>query len=280
MDAVNNAVIPNPAASGNPPAAGAPAAAVGGATISLDGLDASLKADKTIASLAGKPVVDALRMLSDAQSLIGRKGSIIPTDPKDQATTDAYFRAVGWPETPDKYPAVTLPAGVEADPEMDKTMRAWAHELRMTPQQYQGLQERIAGWNVAEAKADAEKKKADSDKAVAALKTELGPQYESAKQVSRTAAAAFMDEAMLQRAQEKGWFDDPDFVKYTIAVGRAVSPDRLHASSAGGQVDAAGIQRQIDELMRSPAYQTERGPTHDRVLEDILQLRRQLTGVK
>ena len=62
-------------------------------------------------------------------------------------------------------------------------------------------------------------------------------------------------------------------------VGAAVSPDRLHARSDGG-IDTGSIQRQIDDLMRSDAYNKEQGATHDRCLEEIMRLRNQLANVK
>lgn len=256
----------------------------GPAVIDLNHLDADLRTNKTLAALAGKPYPEMARMLANAEGLVGKKGSIIPTDPNDKAGWDSYFRAVGWPEKPESYPAPALPAGLAADEATDKTLRAWCHELRLTGDQFKGLMERIAAANVAERNnAEAEKVQAQAA-AKAALQTELGARYDYGVQLANTVAAAFADDALLARMKEKGWLDDPDFLRYSAKIGEAISPDRLHADRRGA-TDTTGIEQKIRELETSDAYRNHGTngrphPQHEAVTQQVLQLRQQLVNAQ
>ena len=161
-------------------AAATPAAgSTGPMTIDLTALDADLAANKTIAALAGQPVSKALRMLADAEAMIGRKGVILPKGPDDQEGLAAFRKAIGVPETPDQYPAPPLPEGLVADEATDKQLRAWALELGWTPQQYTGFAQRIADWNVATQRQQQQQRAASLEAARAALRTEWGPAYDA-----------------------------------------------------------------------------------------------------
>jgi len=254
-------------------------ASPGPMTISIDGLDAELKGNKTIAGLAGQPVAKALKMLADAEAMVGRKGAILPKGPDDKEGLAAFRKAIGVPDSPDKYPAVKMPDGLTVDEATDKQFRAWAAELGWTPDQFTGFAERVAAWNVATQRQQQQERQAALDAAKAALKTELGPAYEAQVYLANTAAAAFADEKDLAALREAGLLEHPAFLKLMAKVGQAVAPDRL-TQQKGGSVDASGIQSKIDELMRSPAYLTERGPSHDRVLDELMRLRNQLTAAK
>lgn len=240
-------------------------------------IPADLRANKTV--LGVKSVGQMAQMLANAEALVGKKGSIIPTDPKDVKGFDAYFRAVGKPETPDKYTAPKLPEGIAPDPEFDKTIRAKAHELHMTDSQFGGLCSWIAECNVAERQNAQAASAAALEEAKAALRTKWGTKYDAHVQLANTAAAAFADEQELAYAKEKGWLDDPVFLSVFQKAGSAIAPDRLHARSDGG-VDTGGIQSQIDDLMNSDAYKNQRGPVHDNVLAQIMQLRNQLRNTR
>ena len=247
--------------------------------ISLDGLDADLKANKTIAGLHGKPIGEALRMLANAESLVGKKGVVLPTGPEDKAGLAAYRRAIGVPESPEKYPAPQLPAGFEADEAMDKQLRAWGVEMGWTPEQYRGLVERIAQWNVSESQNASAAKAAQLAEDKAKLQTAWGGKYAYNVQVANTAAAAFADEKELAELKSLGVLENPAFLRLMHTVGEAVSPDRLHLRPDGG-ADVVGMQRQIEDLMNSDAYKNQTGAPHDAVLEQILQLRERLTAAK
>ncbi len=261
------------------PAGGPTPETTGPMTIRLDSLPEDLRVNKTVSGLAGQPIDKALRMLVAAEGLIGKRGVPLPAGPEDKAGLEAFRKAIGVPASPDLYPAPTLPPGLQTDPQIDRQLRAWAHKFGWTPDQYKGFAEELAAWNVATHKQQAAEQEAARERAKAALRTELGPAYDAEVQLANTAAAAFADEAELSALREAGYLEDPTFLKLMAKVGRAISPDRLHGNRQG-QPSASTLEAQILEKMQSEAYRTQRGPAHDRVLEEILQLRKQLAGSK
>jgi hypothetical protein len=236
-------------------------------------IDADIRTDKTLGGI--KSVPEMARQLVNAEKLIGKKRLVLPEGEQDVPAMDALARAVGWPESPDKYPAIVPPAGVTVNPEMDKMLRQWSHALRFTPGQFAGLAQRIAELNVSQVANETAAAAKVQETAVNAQKTAWGDRYGYNIQLANTAAAAFAGQERLLRLQQKGYLADPDFLAFCKEVGEAVSPDRLHVS-AGGTPDKGGIQRQISELETSDAYRKSAHPRHSAVTAQVLQLREQL----
>jgi len=249
--------------------------------LSHGAIEADLRSDKTLGRV--KSVGEMARMLVNAEKILGNKRSVIPTDPADTKTIDAYYRAVGWPESADKYPELkppaNLPEGMKPNDEMTKAFRTWCHEARLTPEQVQHLAAKIWDWNIA----DHNNGQAERAKAVeegrAAFRTKYGATADAMVQLGNTAAAAFADAPLLERLKGKGLLEDPDFLELMVGVGQAVSPDRLHARS-DGTADAGGIQSKIDELMASDAYRDGRNPRHAAIQAQVEQLFNQLGNTR
>jgi hypothetical protein len=213
------------------------------------------------------------------EKVLGKKRAVIPETDADQATVDAYYRNVGWPETPDKYGQPALPPGITADEATDKRMREICHKLRLTDAQFRGLAQEIAAWNLAEERnrqADAAKA---AETATAAEKTAWGSRYDYNNQLVVSVAAAFLPPERLKSLQDKGLLADPDLRALLAQVGDAVAPDRLHVNT-GGRADTAGLQRQIDELQTSEAYRKSDHPRHNAVTAQVQQLYQQLVNAK
>lgn len=239
-------------------------------------IPADLRANKTLATIKDVPSLAA--QVVNLEKVLGSKRAVIPTGPEDKTNLDTYYRYVGWPETPEGYPdvkAAELPQGMAADPELTKSWRQWCHEARLTPSQMEFLTRKTIEWNINSHNLSAD----DRAKALREAKTNLQSKWQAKYnlnvQLAETAAAAFADEAELAHAKEAGWLEDPVFLSIMHKVGGAVSPDRLNARSDGG-IAKGSIQRRIDDLMHSDAYLKETGARHDRIVEEIMQLRNQL----
>lgn len=249
--------------------------------LSHGAIEADLRSDKTLGRV--KSVGEMARMLVNAEKILGNKRSVIPTDPADTKTIDAYFRAVGWPESPDKYPELkppaNLPEGMKPNDEMTRAFRSWCHEARLTPEQVQHLAAKVWDWNIAEHNnALAEQAKA-VEEGRSAFRTKYGPRADAMLQFAGTFASAFSAPEALERMKAKGYLEDPDVLELCIAGGQAVSPDRLHARS-DGSADAASIQSKIDELMASDAYRDARNPRHAAIQAQVEQLFNQLGNTR
>jgi hypothetical protein len=281
---------PAPGAVPTPAPNPAPVPAAAAAFVNADGtfaegwlqhekIDPALRKNKTLSGVKSVPEMAA--MLVNAETLIGKKRLVQPESDQDTAALDALYHNVGWPEAPEKYPAFTPPAGVQVDPEMDKTLRQWCHALRATPAQYLGLAQQLAQFNLTEAKNQAAAAAQAQEQAVTAQKNEWGGRYDYNVQLANTAAAAFTAAApqRLERMQAKGYLADPDFLAFCKEVGEAVAPDRLHIDS-GGRPDKVGIQQQIEALETSEAYRTPGHAQHESTTNQVLQLRAQLLAAR
>jgi hypothetical protein len=250
------------------------------------GMDPALATNKTL--VAVKSVADLATMFANQEKLLGRKGQIVPTDPSDQAGWDAWFKTAGWPaEGPDKYPAIPLPAGQQADDTFqaaDKTLRGWAHELRLTAAQYKGLTERILSHNAAEDRAEAAAATQAAQAREAALRTKWGPRYETSVQLANSAMAAAAAQAGLNQADctalQQVLAATPAFQEIMAAFGSMISPDRLHIDAGSGRPDLGGLERRIAELETSPEYRDPKHARNRMVTEQVLALRQQLLHAK
>jgi hypothetical protein len=249
-------------------------------TLSPKWLDAEPFADLRDNQTLGKitDVPGLARQISNLEKALGRKRAILPDGPEDKDGLDALSRELGWPESPDGYPEVKLemPEGMEANPEVEKAWRQWAHEARLTAQQMEYLTKKTIEWNVnAHNLAAGEKAKAMAD-AAAGLKSRWQGKFDSNRQLAQTAAAAFAADAEMKHFKEAGYLDDPHFLSLMHKVGEAVSPDRIHARS-DGQTNAASVERRIRDLQSSKDWLEGSGPRHDAIHDEIMQLREQLS---
>lgn len=226
-----------------------------------------------------KDVPGLAQKVFNLEKALGKKRAVLPTGPEDSESLDALARELGWPNSPDGYPEVKaeLPEGMEADPEVEKAWRQWAHEARLTPQQMEYLTKKTIEWNVnAYNLAAGEKAKAMAE-ATAGLKTRWQSKFDSNRQLAQTAAAAFADQSEMEHFKGAGYLEDPHFLSLMQKVGEAISPDRLNART-DGRTNAASIERRIRDLQSSKEWLEESGPRHDQIHDEIMQLREQLSN--
>ncbi len=292
-------------AGAGPGAAGSGAAGTGATPVPLAGPDGALAENwqqhekippehRTNKALAGiKDVGSLVAWGCNLEKVLGKKRAIIPESDQDTAGVDAYFRTVGWPEKPEDYPAAAVAPLPNTPKEMlpqtddqkkaaqavEASWRTICHKAHLTAGQFAALTHAIQEQNVADFNAEQQDKAQAMETAQAALRTKWQARYDPNVQLANTAAAAFADAPLLARLQAKGFLEDPDFLEYSVNVGQAVSPDRLHARSDGSP-DAGGIQAKIEELETSQAYRKSEHPRHDAVTNEVLRLREQLHNTK
>lgn len=235
---------------------------------------------RELASLSEiKDVPGLARKVFNLEKALGKKRAVLPSGPEDTESLDTLARELGWPNSPEGYPEVKaeLPEGMEANPEVEKAWRQWAHEARLTPQQMEFLTRKTIEWNVnAHNLAAGEKAKAMAE-ATAGLKTRWQSKFESNRQLAQTAAAAFADRSEMEHFKQAGYLDDPHFLSLMHKVGEAISPDRLNARS-DGRTNAASIERRLKDLQSSKDWLEGSGPRHDAIHDEIMQLREQLSN--
>jgi hypothetical protein len=233
----------------------------------------TLAAIKDVRSLAGQVV--------NLEKALGNKRIELPQGPEDKDRLDAYFRAAGWPEKAEDYSVnfdglefpdeLKTPEALKQREAETAFLQTVAHEARLTAPQLQLLARKFAEHELQQYQQNQGAQAEAVEKAQTALKNKLGPNYDKAVQLAHTAETAFLDETQLAHAQAMGWTNDPVWIEMMHKVGTSIAPDRLNARTDGA-VDKASVQRQIDELMASPAYSDPKSPGHNQVVERVHQL--------
>jgi len=243
---------------------------------------AEMRTNKTLA--ATRDVFALAGQVHNLEKALGKKRAVVPTDPANKAEVDEFYALGGWPkEGPDKYPVIARPADMpqelKEDPNLTKNWRTWCHEARLSSEQMAYLSQKILGWNIASFKGDQADSVKRQEETRAAMRTDLGPQYDCTVQLANSAAEASLSPEHLAHAREAGWLEDPVYLRQMALFGEWIHPDRLHTNASGG-TDTTSIEQKIAELETSDAYRKPDDPRHNAVTQQVLQLRQQLINAQ
>jgi len=173
---LNNA-NPDPGLDGNPPP---------GANDSpswRETLPDDLKTEKTLEKFKDIPGLAKtyIELEKDASRLRNAKGVIVPGEKSKPEEWDAYYKALGRPDTPDGYEltAPELPEGMTYDEARTKAFAAIAHKEGMTAKQLKALHSAFNDMAKAEFEAQTKAVTEFREKSTAALKTKWGKDYDA-----------------------------------------------------------------------------------------------------
>lgn len=180
----------------------------------------------------------------EAESLIGRKGLVVPKADDPPAVHAAYRQALGIPEKPDGY-EIKVEGAPETvwNPDTGKVLANWAHELGLTPAQAQGLAERYAklgGDGIGAERVEHERR---NEEGAAALRNEWGAAYAAKVDYANRAVTEFGGEALLTALRASGLASDPAVVKAFAAIGERIGEDRPAGIGTGR---SAGVMTPAD----------------------------------
>jgi hypothetical protein len=225
-----------------PAAAGAPAATDPAAPPAAAGqvapewraaLPAELRDAPSLASLAD--VTALAKAHVEAQTMIGRKGLIVPKADDPPAVHAAYRAALGVPEKPEGY-AFKAPEGVPPaawDEGGLKALASWAHELGMTPAQAQGIAERFAKQQGEAIQRAAEGIEPDGRKMEDVLRGEWGVNYDANLERARRAARQFGGDAIADALEAK--VGGSAMLRFFAKIGEAVGEDSPAGMGTGSR---------------------------------------------
>lgn len=226
-----------------------------------------------------KTVEDLAKSQVEAQSMIGRKGLIIPKADDPSPVHAAYRQALGIPEKPDGYEIK-----VEGAPETvwnkdtAATFSGWAHELGLTPAQAQGIAERYAklgGDGMAADTAARERTRAETTKA---LQTEWGTAYDAKVERAQRAVREFGGDDLIKALQESGMGSNPAMVRAMAAIGEKIGEDRP-AGMGTGRPAADNPDAELKSLMATGTpYWQPLHPEHQQAVARVKELYRVKAG--
>jgi hypothetical protein len=182
-----------------------------------DGLPDDLKNDPTIKNL--KDVPAALRMLLNAQKLIGKDKLVIPEPSATDEQWGEVMKKLGLPETVDKYD-FKAPEG--ATPEFLKEFKEFAHKNAILPRQA----EKFMGWfkeRTEKALQEAETQDQHAfNSAVDGLKREWGTAYDRKIAEASGMFKTFTTEEERKELRELGFSNHPTVIKLMAKTAEAL----------------------------------------------------------
>lgn len=255
-----------------PPAAAPPAPSAPGDWRAM--LPPELRDTPTLAKFQDPAAL--ARSYTELESLVGRKGVILPTD-KDPPEVQQRFRAaLGVPEKPEGY-ALAPPEGVPAelwDGERATAFAGLAHQLALTPAQAKA----IAEWAAKDAAGAMQKFTAgiepDGRQMDEVLREEWGGQYEARVDRAKRAAQQFGDDAALAALESKigGAALVRMFAKIGVAMGED-EPAGMGTGAARGTPGPAEAKAERERLMaKGSPYWDRWHPDHEATKQRVTAL--------
>lgn len=173
-----------------------------------------------------KDVESLVREHINAQSLIGRKGVIPPSDWNDKQQVTRFYRELGVPEKPSEYDLsrVQIPENVPWDDQLGLTMLRDMHEAGLTPRQAETVIQKYADYQANLYSEWAQGLQASRENVKAELQQQWGRAYEEklrrASDIAKHAWGDDLDAIRTLQLQDGSMLgDNPLFLKGLAQIG-------------------------------------------------------------
>lgn len=241
------------------------------------GLVDELKNDPSIAQI--KDINSMVKSFIHAQRMIGANKVVVPGAKASPDEWDAFYRAVGRPDTPEGYnldgPKDEKAAGYEAY----KQFRDTAHKAGLTNTQAASVLDFLTNLGESEyARVEASMKE-QRELAAAELRKEWGLAYDKNKAIANRLVKAFGGDEKSQQALADAMNGNPQMVKFCAAIGSKLLEDNLLGEVGGsGALSPAEAKAQVDAIMRDKfhPYHNASTPGHAEAVREVQRLYEQM----
>lgn len=209
----------------------------------------SLKQFKDVASLAKSYV--------HAQSMIGKKGVVVPGEKASDEEWGAFYKGIGVPDL-DKY-EIALQENEGVAPESLAKFKELAHKNGLLPKQAQALFGSIVEQEKQSRAAKMEEQTRTLNEQIGGLKKEWGEGYEKQVAFARVAVKELGGEEFSKYLDESGMGNDVNLIKVMAKVGAMLGEDKIRGEGGGKfGMTPAEINSEIMNVMGN-----EKHPYHD-----------------
>lgn len=176
----------------------------------------------------------------------------IPDDASNDEQRAEFYKAIGVPESPDKY-EINVPEGIEKDEEFLNGYKGVAHKLGLTPAQVKGVadyyHEKIGG----KQEASAAQVRAQQENDLQSLKQEWGSAYDSKLSQGRAAVAQLgIDDQLLGQLELA--LGTKGVITFFQNIGSKIGEDKFVSGDGhqrfNGELSPTEARAQIAQLDR------------------------------
>lgn len=273
------------APSGNPsgqsvvtgtPGAGTPPAAPT-ETSWRDSLPEDLRGNGALAQF--KDVGSLAKSYVHAQSLIGKKGVIVPGEKATDEEWAGFFKAIGQPD-PDKF-EIKLPQDGKINESFIKGFKESAHKAGLLPKQAQGLLD----WYISNEQTYAQEAQktlqAIQEQGLGELKQEWGQGYSKQIALAQAAVRELGGPEFVAYLNETGFGNDPKLIRLMAKAGALLGEDKIRGEGGGkfGKTPDE-LRREINDIMGNPShpYFDTSHPGHKQAVAEMGQRYKALGG--
>lgn len=221
----------------------------------------------------------------NAQSLIGRKGVILPKE-GDAADQARFFNELGRPESADAYDLGEFapPEGLGWDNELQSGMLSAFHDAGLSNAQVQKAMNSYAELSANAVSQMQEQVEASRNNNEAALRREYGHAYEARLNLASRAVQQFGGDGAADLLQSRladgsALGDNPAFIRLLVNAAENLGEDVLQSDSTLSGASShtpASAQQEIAKLYADPefmaGYQDNHHPSHKEAVAQIQRL--------
>lgn len=236
----------------------------------IEGVDPDLVGDPSLKAIGG--VNELVKSYVNAQKLIGKDKTILPTEKSSEVEWNQFWSKLGKPEKVEDY-KIDLGEDVSFDKDYLGKFTELAHKHNILPSQAQALMKEL---NEFEASQDANFQQGIEEK-VAEAKKQLEGEWGDAYTANITKAVdvvkEFGDDSLLEHFKQTGYGSDPKFLQFLLKVSGTMSEDTVTPNNSSGTgMTPEDIQQKINEAYSDPAYTDPHHIDHKRKVEEVQKL--------
>lgn len=215
-----------------------------------------------------------------AQKAVGANKITLPSENATPEEWGEVYKALGRPETADKYefkPAEDLPEGLKFDDTLLKNFQKEAHDLGLNQKQYDALVNYQAKMVAEQMRANELQAEAEYNGTLQKLKTEYGA---TLPQVVAQCNKAIETFGFTKILADHGLLNNYDVIKAFASLGEKISESKLKGAENLDQVNDAKARLQaIMGNMDDPYFKREH-PQHNQRVQEVAALMARTRGGK
>jgi len=205
-----------------------------------------------------------------AQSLIGKKGVIVPGEKATDEEWAGFYKAIGQPDA-DNF-EIKLPDGNKVNAEFAKEFKEMTHKVGLLPKQAQGMMDWYLG-NEKKFTDEAMKGlQAEQAKGIEGLKTEWGQGYTKQISLAQAAVRELGGPDLIKHLNDTGFGNDPQLIRLMAKAGALLGEDKIRGAGEGqfGKTPDE-VRREINEIMgnQQHPYFDKAHPAHKQAVDDM-----------